>query len=151
MYEFANGVMSILLAPTTTAEEVAKLREILLAARQSKATPQTVAEQITSKVPGLSALAEWLSTKDSTWWITAMGLIVSLLAWQFPVGQGGNSAPTPPPPTAGITINNNITNEVKSTPARTIRNDEQEAPPGRNDPCPCGSGEKFKKCCGKGQ
>lgn len=22
---------------------------------------------------------------------------------------------------------------------------------GRNDPCPCGSGKKFKKCCGKGQ
>lgn len=22
--------------------------------------------------------------------------------------------------------------------------------PGRNDPCPCGSGKKFKKCCGKG-
>lgn len=21
--------------------------------------------------------------------------------------------------------------------------------PGRNDPCPCGSGEKFKKCCGR--
>lgn len=24
------------------------------------------------------------------------------------------------------------------------------APPGRNDPCPCGSGRKFKKCCGAG-
>ena len=26
-----------------------------------------------------------------------------------------------------------------------------EAPPkvGRNDPCPCGSGLKYKKCCGK--
>ncbi len=25
-----------------------------------------------------------------------------------------------------------------------------EAPrPGRNDPCPCGSGKKFKKCCGR--
>jgi len=22
---------------------------------------------------------------------------------------------------------------------------------GRNDPCPCGSGRKFKKCCGLGQ
>ncbi|SNR92422.1 SEC-C motif-containing protein [Humidesulfovibrio mexicanus] len=22
---------------------------------------------------------------------------------------------------------------------------------GRNDPCPCGSGKKFKKCCGKAQ
>ncbi|WP_369126992.1 SEC-C metal-binding domain-containing protein [Paracoccus liaowanqingii] len=21
--------------------------------------------------------------------------------------------------------------------------------PGRNDPCPCGSGRKYKQCCGK--
>ena len=21
--------------------------------------------------------------------------------------------------------------------------------PGRNDPCPCGSGKKYKNCCGK--
>jgi len=24
-----------------------------------------------------------------------------------------------------------------------------EPRPGRNDPCPCGSGRKFKQCCGK--
>jgi uncharacterized protein len=24
----------------------------------------------------------------------------------------------------------------------------KQAAPGRNDPCPCGSGKKFKKCCG---
>ena len=23
-----------------------------------------------------------------------------------------------------------------------------EKKPGRNDPCPCGSGKKYKKCCG---
>ncbi|MCI5052628.1 MAG: SEC-C domain-containing protein [Simkaniaceae bacterium] len=23
--------------------------------------------------------------------------------------------------------------------------------PGRNDPCPCGSGKKYKKCCGAKQ
>jgi uncharacterized protein YecA (UPF0149 family) len=23
-----------------------------------------------------------------------------------------------------------------------------EAKPNRNDPCPCGSGKKYKKCCG---
>ncbi|HLN83423.1 MAG TPA: SEC-C metal-binding domain-containing protein, partial [Candidatus Binatia bacterium] len=21
---------------------------------------------------------------------------------------------------------------------------------GRNDPCPCGSGKKYKRCCGRG-
>ena len=24
----------------------------------------------------------------------------------------------------------------------------QKTAPGRNDPCPCGSGKKYKKCCG---
>ena len=23
--------------------------------------------------------------------------------------------------------------------------------PGRNDPCPCGSGKKYKKCCGRNE
>jgi SEC-C motif-containing protein len=30
--------------------------------------------------------------------------------------------------------------------AKTVRREEQ---PGRNDPCPCGSGKKYKKCHGK--
>jgi hypothetical protein len=45
---------------------------------------------------------------------------------------------------------NRFTHELESalpevTPAQIL------APPkvGRNDPCPCGSGKKFKKCCGK--
>jgi uncharacterized protein YecA (UPF0149 family) len=39
--------------------------------------------------------------------------------------------------------------------ARKRRRTDVEATPeraapiaGRNDPCPCGSGKKFKKCCG---
>lgn len=23
----------------------------------------------------------------------------------------------------------------------------EQKPPGRNDPCPCGSGKKYKQCC----
>jgi preprotein translocase subunit SecA len=34
---------------------------------------------------------------------------------------------------------------VESAPQQR-RTDEK---PGRNDPCPCGSGKKYKKCCGK--
>lgn len=30
--------------------------------------------------------------------------------------------------------------------SKIIRNDNKV---GRNDPCPCGSGKKYKKCCGK--
>jgi uncharacterized protein YecA (UPF0149 family) len=31
-------------------------------------------------------------------------------------------------------------------PVKPIHSEKE---PGRNDPCPCGSGKKFKKCCGK--
>ena len=34
-------------------------------------------------------------------------------------------------------------NPKKPEPVKTERK------PGRNDPCPCGSGKKYKKCCGK--
>jgi preprotein translocase subunit SecA len=32
-------------------------------------------------------------------------------------------------------------------PVEPIRAEKKEI--GRNDPCPCGSGKKYKKCCGK--
>ena len=37
-----------------------------------------------------------------------------------------------------------IDGEIESKP---IRRDEPKI--GRNDPCPCGSGKKYKKCCGR--
>ncbi|MCS4532992.1 YecA family protein [Neisseria montereyensis] len=37
---------------------------------------------------------------------------------------------------------------IKNKPA-TIRRTEEKV--GRNDPCPCGSGKKYKTCCGKAQ
>ncbi len=34
--------------------------------------------------------------------------------------------------------------EANRKPAPIVKGDQ----PGRNDPCPCGSGKKYKKCCG---
>ena len=36
----------------------------------------------------------------------------------------------------------------KSDKVEPIRSDRQ---PARNDPCPCGSGKKYKRCCGAGK
>lgn len=37
--------------------------------------------------------------------------------------------------------------ESGSSEVRTVRRTEDKV--GRNDPCPCGSGKKYKRCCGK--
>ncbi|MCI0480557.1 MAG: SEC-C domain-containing protein, partial [Candidatus Dadabacteria bacterium] len=34
-------------------------------------------------------------------------------------------------------------------PARPVPVQRDMPKVGRNDPCPCGSGKKYKKCCGK--
>jgi preprotein translocase subunit SecA len=41
-------------------------------------------------------------------------------------------------------------NEAKSdSEARTNSQPLKSNSVGRNDPCPCGSGKKYKKCCGR--
>ena len=45
-------------------------------------------------------------------------------------------------------VNNRSTNQpVNQSTIEAVKNDQGEKV-GRNDPCPCGSGKKFKKCCG---
>lgn len=39
-----------------------------------------------------------------------------------------------------------VTNDSDDTRARTPKKSEKI---GRNAPCPCGSGKKYKQCCGK--
>ena len=51
-------------------------------------------------------------------------------------GQFGNVQPKD--------VSTNRIQEKVRTPVTSTKN------PGRNDPCPCGSKKKYKKCCGKG-
>jgi len=36
--------------------------------------------------------------------------------------------------------------KVSQQPMASVPRTEEKV--GRNDPCPCGSGKKYKKCCG---
>ena len=54
-------------------------------------------------------------------------------------------APTPMPPVAGAPhVESDWDDEPE--PVATIYREQPRV--GRNDPCPCGSGPKYKKCCG---
>ncbi len=43
--------------------------------------------------------------------------------------------------------NAQVGGSIESNNNKTVKNDEEKI--GRNDPCPCGSGKKYKKCCGQ--
>ena len=48
---------------------------------------------------------------------------------------------------AGPGLTGLVTNSGKERPRTPVSAEDE---PGRNDPCPCGSGKKFKKCHGRG-
>ena len=49
----------------------------------------------------------------------------------------------------GIFSEDKIMQIIKDFKRSKIVHKEKE--PGRNDPCPCGSGKKYKKCCGRNE
>ena len=46
-----------------------------------------------------------------------------------------------------LTLERSTNQPVNQSTIEAVKNDQGEKV-GRNDPCPCGSGKKFKKCCG---
>ncbi len=62
--------------------------------------------------------------------------------------SGSNAAPAPAAPARGpVARPSQSAGAVKTPdPSRPIVNKNKV---GRNDPCPCGSGKKYKKCCGR--
>ena len=66
-------------------------------------------------------------------------------------GAGLKGAPTAVPVRASDSIRNSVYGRSAKPEARKepVRKTAAEKV-GRNDPCPCGSGKKYKKCCGAG-
>jgi hypothetical protein len=58
-----------------------------------------------------------------------------------PDGEAGAPAPAPRPKAAA--------GPVSARRPAGAANPSKKV--GRNDPCPCGSGKKYKKCCGRGK
>jgi preprotein translocase subunit SecA len=61
--------------------------------------------------------------------------------------QVAREAPQPAPAVQAPTRLTLNRGEETATPQRTVHRDQDKV--GRNDPCPCGSGKKYKKCHGK--
>ena len=54
-------------------------------------------------------------------------------------------------PAAGVAVKNIQENRSSDGEEQVKKPVRKEQTVGRNDPCPCGSGKKYKKCCGRQQ
>lgn len=143
VFNFIGNTIEILSAPNRTVNELRQLANLIKAAEERRAPPEEVAEQIRAELPGFRQIADLLPTNR--------GELYGFLALVLAAAQLLSS---PSGTTNNITVNQVIEQAcppapasqpvaARVAPARALPNRQ-----GRNEPCACGSGKKYKKCCG---
>ncbi len=138
VFNVVGDVIEILSAPQSTHNSLQKLSDILKSAAKEKQTPEELSKNISKQVPELSSLSKYVP-KNATELIAWLTFI--LLAIQT-INQLGEDE------TPDVTIILNRSIEQSMQPKNYYPFVEPEVPPSRNSSCTCGSGKRFKHCCG---
>ena len=138
VFNVIGATIEVLSAPQRTIQELGRLAEIIREARAKQQSREQVAQRVKKEVPAFSGVLELLPHNRGELY----GFLAVILA-AIPLLRG--CAPQDRP---NVTITQIVNQVYNVTPPA---NKPTLAPPkvGRNDPCPCGSGKKFKQCCGK--
>jgi preprotein translocase subunit SecA len=142
VFNFVGSTIEILSAPKRTVEELTRLAAILREARDERQTPEQVKARIEKEVPALAKLGELLpKNRGELYGFLAVILAAIPLFMQPP-------APSQQSPVT-VTINQ-VINQAAGQPMTEPVTEPQQSnrKVGRNEKCPCGSGKKYKKCCG---
>jgi hypothetical protein len=110
-------------------EKLALLKGVLADAHKKQSTHKDVVALVEQVVPDLTTVKELLVPKTPGDFYGLLGFVVGFLAWL----QSRKQVKQKP----AVVINNYFS---ANDPFKGVQ---------RNDPCPCGSGKKYKKCHGK--
>jgi rubredoxin len=144
-YNFVKDTITLLSGPERTKEDLERLATFLRESQKQGATAEEIQEKAEKDTPELSTLIRYLVAERPTrielaTWLQVILTIINLLV------ASSDSVKNPEPSQVIYEVNNyNIT--VQNPPAAG-KEQYVVSKVGRNDPCPCGSGKKFKKCCG---
>lgn len=127
--------------------DIKTLAQILRKAQAKESAPEAVATEIKDKVPELSGLSSYFP-KTRVEFYTFLTLLVALVALYV-------NKPPPPQEVLSKEQVKEMVHQAVMDATRERAQPRQSPPPkkrkpgkpGRNEPCPCGSGRKHKKCC----
>ena len=152
LYNFINNTIELVSGPHRTVSDLERLAILLREARSHNLSYAEVTKSITSEVPELSSFKDLLpKTRNELYaFITIILTIITIALSQrnssedkkIEVNQVINNIVYQQiSPTEAVQT---PTSPLKSSSSTTAKSKKKI---GRNDPCPCGSGKKFKKCC----
>ena len=139
VFNFIGNTIEILSAPERTIKELTRFAQILQEAKEKAETRAQVVSRIEKELPSLSGLVKLLpENKSELYGFLALVLAAIPLFSQTPPAQNSTTINVTQV-IQQVIAEPSGTKAVPVNPKKTV---------GRNEPCPCGSGVKHKKCCG---
>ncbi len=140
---YIRRLIEHLSAPERSISEIERLSVIFVAAMQSEAAFAHVGDTIKESIPPLSPIADLLPSLPAERYAFISLALKSIVLFIGELGEGND-------PTVDVQQVVNAVYEEEAALHSTLSTTpppEDGAKVGRNDPCPCGSGKKYKKCC----
>lgn len=144
VFNIIGDAIHIVSAPSRTKQELRRFAEVLEVARATNKSVSAVKEELESTLPDLSGIMKYAPESKAEWlaFIGVMLALIQVYLAAFPPSSGQQQPGTP-----NITVNQIIEQTLVSDPSNVGGNLPRQKV-GRNEPCPCNSGKKYKKCCG---
>jgi len=148
VYSAIDGALQALVGEQSI-ELLKQLRDTLEQAKQQALEPEEVRHRIGEASPELKKFGDCLPKTRSELYVFIL-VLIGLLNLLIETGKSVFSKQEVSN-YYDITINNvcEVSENSVTTDSLQEMEDVVDRKPGRNDPCSCGSGKKFKKCCGK--
>ncbi|WP_353662454.1 SEC-C metal-binding domain-containing protein [Hydrogenimonas sp. SS33] len=144
VYQYANHAVSLLTGPETSVRVLRQVYEILKRAKSTSEDKQAVLKEVEEVSPqAAQTLQQAPEISNYLQWITVLIALVSLAIQVHTSYFKGDDVERQ--------FRDHLLEENKE-----LRKQRKKSTPykrenpkiRRNDPCPCGSGKKYKKCCG---
>jgi hypothetical protein len=142
IYDFVGNVLSVLAAPERTIAELTRLREVLRRSQKMRESREGAATRVEREVPVFARIGEELRKAPIATTTAAVVLILTAIQTFLALRDS--------PKSPDVVVNTVINNYAATLPptASGQKPHRSEKHPGRNEPCSCGSGKKYKRCCG---
>jgi hypothetical protein len=142
---FIGNTIEFLTGPSRSANELQRLSDILRQAQKDKASTDEIVEKIEKEIPELSSIKDLLpkTRSDLYTFIIIILTIISMILTE--VNQ--DKRPNIQIDQVVNVIYQQQKNTSKKLQTKSINETRKKKKIGRNEPCPCGSGKKYKKCC----
>ena len=150
IYSAINATALAFSTGSVSEAQVNRLVAILEDARKGTLEPDQAADKIRSDVPELQTLADVLpKTRKELY--TFLAVLIGILTLLFNALKPSQKASGVSEERVQQIVHESMEELYESAqPTPPVASKEHSSRPsvGRNAPCPCGSGRKYKKCCG---